>query len=614
MPPRRVEHAVYVALAIAGVIPTLMSPGHVVGDGVDAFGTHWFYWWIRQCIQHFGDPSHTSLFFYPFGKDIFAHTGNNFVDAVLAAPLAWIFGHTLYSPIWTVIVLLGNVYTFRPLARYLLGDGWAAFAATVLWSINPYVIFEMTAGRPTQAMLWFVASALYYFLRTSRESAWSNPLWFGLAVAATGWTYWFAGFFVVLLLLPLSAWELVESRDRTRLFARWALAVLVCAVIVLPGVYGMTAELGAGKVVGIDETKGSIFEAPTPIGNNVSADLHGIWLMEMYGAPLLFQPAWGLPLLAAFFWPKVTLPGGRARWIVAFLFVLAFAGGTRFRWGELTLLMPQYMVLYRHVPFFDRLWFPYRMASVLFIPASIFIAILVANTRWPRGLLAALVALGLAGQALVGTFPFNHHRASPPELVRSLREHGGAVIFLPMKMQHDGLMWQTEFALPTFGGMGESAPLFRPKDFRRRLNNSLIKSLRGAAITPNQPRTTQPRDRASLEAEGFRWVILRRTLLESELQRQLDTMPERFDKRERIVEVIDGITRVLGAPPVGVDGDAVVWDLRGTLQVPAEWAATPENLDREGWQVAPQTTYEKMLEAVGRTGGVREKTQPTLPK
>lgn len=614
MPPRRVEHAVYLCLALLGVLPTLLNPGHVVGDGVDAYGTHWFYWWIRRCVEHFGDPSHTNLFFFPFGKDIFAHTGNNFVDAVLAVPFAWVFGGTLYSPLWSMVILLGNVYTFRPLARYLLGDTYAAFAATLLWGINPYVHFELTAGRPTQAMLWFLPSVVYYFLRTSREPGWRNPLWFGLAVAVTGWTYWFAGFFVVLLLLPLAAWELLESRDRARMFARWALAVAVCAVIVLPGVYGMVTELDAGKVVGIDTTKGSIFEAPTPIGNNVSADLHGIWLMEMYGAPLFFQPAWGLPLLLAFFWRRVTLPGGRARWIVAFLFVLAFAGGTRFRFGDFTVLMPHYMVLYRHLPFFDRLWFPYRMASVLFIPAALFIGVLCAQIARPRAALAALVALGLAGQALVGTWPFNHHPAAAPDLVRSLREHGGAVIFLPMKMQHDGLMWQTEFELPTFGGMGESAPLFWPANFRKRLNNSLIKSLRGAAITPNQPRNTLPKDRAVLEKEGFRWVILRRTLLDSELQRQLDTTGERFDKTVRIQETIDAISGVVGAKPAGVGGDAVVWDLKNTLVVPAQWAATAENLAATGWEQPAQPVYEKMLELVGRTGGVREKTQPTRPK
>lgn len=614
LPSRRVEVALYVVIAVIGVLPTLLVPGSTVGDGVDAFGTHWFYWWIRTCIEHFGDPSFTNLFFYPSGKDIFAHTGNNFVDAVFAVPLQWIFGHTLYSPVWTILLQLGNVVAFRPLARYVLGETFASFAATLLWMINPFVFFEITAGRPTQAMCWFLPVALLYFLKAAREPGWANGVWLGIAVAVSGWTYWFTGYFLALLMLPLAVWELRVSSERGRVMARWLLGVVVCAALVAPGIYSMLGAVEGGRVVGMDPTEGSIFEAPKAIANNVSADLHGIWLMELYGAPLFFNPAWGLPLLVVPWLRNLPIPGGRARWIVALLFVLSLAGGTMFRWDETTFVMPQYMALYRYLPFFDRLWFPYRMAAVAFIPAAILLGAACSVFARPRWALGALVVVGLAGQLRVGTWPFNHRVARAPAMMADLQNQGGAVLFLPMMIQHDALMWQTEFQLPTFGGMGESAPIFWPKNFRHRVNTSFVRALRGVAITPGQPRTIQKKDRTQLEKDGFRWVVLRRSLLSTELERQLELNPGSFEKATRLQETIDAISEILEAGPVGVGGDAVLWDLEGRYVPKPSWAATPENLADRAWEDVGMPAYERQLEKLGRTGGVRERTEPTQRK
>ncbi|HNH46567.1 MAG TPA: hypothetical protein PKY30_05995, partial [Myxococcota bacterium] len=88
----RTEWLIYGAIAFLGIMPALQHPGSVVGEGADAFGTWWFYDWIRRCVENGWNPSWTPDFYYPLGKGIFAHTGNNFVDAVLSVPFQWIFG------------------------------------------------------------------------------------------------------------------------------------------------------------------------------------------------------------------------------------------------------------------------------------------------------------------------------------------------------------------------------------------------------------------------------------------------------------------------------------------------------------------------------------------
>ncbi len=617
-PSTRTQNAVFVAIALLGVLPALSSPGSTVGDGVDAFGTHWFYWWIRQCIEHFGDPSHTNLFFYPAGKDIFAHTGNNFVDAVFSVPLQWIFGGTLYSPVWIAILQIGNALTFRPLARYVLGAGgkdtFAAFAATVLWQVNPFVLFEITAGRPTQAMVWFLPGAVLYLLRSAREPGLANPVWFGLAMAMSAWTYWYNVYFLMLLLLPLAAWELAGATDRLGVVRRWSVAVVVCIALVAPGLVGMIGAVNDGRVPGIDPTEGSIFTPPAGIANNVSADLHGLWLMEMYGAPLFFQPAWGLPVLILPFLRRLPVPGGRWRWLAGLGLVFLFAGGTMLRFGERAVVMPHYMALYHYLPFFDRLWFPYRMAIVGFIPAALLIGAMTTLVSRPKLLLGVLLGLGLAGQFAVGVWPFNYRHTKAPPMVASLRDLGGGVIFLPMRIQHDGLMWQTEFELPTYGGMGESAAIFWPDSFRKRMNNSFMKALRAATMTPDQPKPALKKDRAQVEREGFRWVILRRSLVESELRRQLQLTPDAFTPEGRLEETIAALTVAIGAGPSGVDGDSVLWDLRGKFEPTADWAPTPENLADSAWEEFGQPVNQERLERFGRTGRAPGPVKPEPPK
>jgi hypothetical protein len=162
--------------------------------------------------------------------------------------------------------------------------------------------------------------------------------------------------------------------------------------------------------------------------------------------------------------------------------------------------------------------------------------------------------------------------------------------------------------------MGESAAIFWPKDFRKRLDNSFIKALRSAAIFPDQPRRALAPDRASIEKEGFRWVILRRSLLEAEVRRLRDVLHQDIDTAVRLQEVMAAISDVIGEPPVGVDGDAVLWDLQQRFVAPAESTPTPAHLADMAWEEDGMPEYERKLLDFGRTGNVRSRTEASVPK
>ncbi len=571
----RSELLVFGLVAAIGVLPAALQPGAVVGDGVDAFGTWWFYDWIRLAVENGGNPSFTRAFFYPLGKDVFTHTGNNFVDAVLSVPLQWALGQR-YSPAWTWVILVGNALTFRPLARMVSGSDERAFAASLLWMVNPFCLFELTAGRPTQAFCWFIPAVPYFLLRLHR-GRW-EAVKLGVAAALVGWTYWFASFFVGALCIPL----LLGRRPP---WQRLLLAGVVAVVLVLPAAFPMASSWEAGLTPGGNAGEQSIFALPGAVANSVGNSLHGLFLMEFYGAPLLTNWTWGAPLLLAFF----ATFRSRWRWWLALALVLVFAVGPALPAGEHPRVNVLYMVVFTYVPFFARLWFPYRFMVAAMVAVCLLVATAMPRRRAPF-LAGVLAVLGLLEQARGGIFPFAWHDVRCPPVLQALSKEGGALMFLPFRIQHDGLAWQTTFRLPTFGGMGESAPVLWPPRFKRQLNLPVVRAMR---TSTERPEPVPPGvDAQPLQKLGYRWVVLRRDLQAEEHER-LPVVPAPSAAVERL-------SLVLGTGPVATGGALVVWDLQGTFEPPPAFA--PTGLDDDGWAPPAVPAWASGLAERGRFG------------
>jgi hypothetical protein len=107
------DAAAAAGLALAAVGPALWAPDRVIGDGVDLYGTVWFYAWIQRCLQTGADPGFTDLMFHPLGKDILAHTGNNFLDAILAAPMIGAVGLQRGITLTIALILWLNAMAMR---------------------------------------------------------------------------------------------------------------------------------------------------------------------------------------------------------------------------------------------------------------------------------------------------------------------------------------------------------------------------------------------------------------------------------------------------------------------------------------------------------------------
>jgi hypothetical protein len=608
-PPRWLEAVVYAVFAVVTIGPALGSPDRLAGDGVDLYGTIWFYWWIADCMRELKDPGWTPLFFYPYGKDIFAHTGNNFVDAVIAAPLQWLLGNPGYYKWWVATVFLGNALAFRALAADQIRSRWAAFAATLLFATNPFVVFELQCGRPTQAFLWWLPLAFLGVLRLDRSYKWAIAT--GVLAALVGWTYWFYGFFFAFAcawLVPYELWT--RRRDGKPLvpyLRNLGIAAGVGALLVAPAVAQMWARRAAGKLPGVKEVSRAWFDLPDGVGNSLSAKLHGYLLTEPEGPRFFQHPAWMLILAAVFlFAPR------RARWVgVIVVGLLICTGPVQTVFGS-DVTFPHYLLLYNAIPFFDRLWFPYRALAICFLGASIGAGLVLERAgeaiaarrpgAWARAGAFGFGMVALSGALLTErfdeTWPMVARDVPLPESYRWMSSQGGAIIDLPRGIAQNFIVHQTRHELPLFGGMGENVSLFWPKGYKERTKNPFISALTRAGRDPTRETTFAKKDRDAIVKQGFKWVLLHRELVDSELNGRARDMPE--DKRDRAPFAIqDRLTQLLG-PPIAVDGPLVVWALTDVAPPPESILPNERTLATRVWERPQPLPYEARLFELGR--------------
>ena len=67
------------------VLPVILS-STVIGEGIDLFGTLWFYWWV-DFIPEVGNED-TPMFFYPIWEGFFCSYGKQFGRCLSLHPIS----------------------------------------------------------------------------------------------------------------------------------------------------------------------------------------------------------------------------------------------------------------------------------------------------------------------------------------------------------------------------------------------------------------------------------------------------------------------------------------------------------------------------------------------
>jgi hypothetical protein len=521
------------------VVRVLASPtGLALGEGhVDGYGTIWHFWWVGA--EH--GWLRTTLLFHPWGKDIFAHNGDNVLDAVLAWPMRAVLGGTLAYNLWILVVLATNAA-----GGWALGGPAGAFVLVA----NPYVLHELQQGRPTQAWLALpaLATALAWRMTRVREA-----IGLGVLVGLTGWQYWYYG---LILGVALAGTAVVACLRRPRAVTLWSLAGVLCAGMVWPAVSAMRAGAGVPGLLALD---GDGPLAPLAL-RTVEGDEQGLYLVQPLagGAGALVDEG-GLR------WVPAVAP-----LLVACVAVLPFARGAPLAWillGGLVALGPAVVVgdrvyaeplgvwLTAHSELLRRWWWPGRAVFLVHLGLAAAVPALL-----QRRILAAIAGIAAAVQlALAGDFPLSAWDARVTSVLTCLRDGPpGAVIDLPYLTNQRNLWFQTVHGRPILGGMLVKKAAFGPPELRalRRDDAWLATLLAVGDMAWDRTSEALPPGREAVEALGYRWVLAQKGRFARPSPRAAGAWVSDWGRGRRHVVAMLG-------EPAGEDEALALWDLRG---------------------------------------------------
>ena len=249
---------------------------------VDAHGTAWFYAFTARALREGSSLAGSELLFFPWGKEVWRHTGGNLVDAALAAPLTTLLGPVAGYGAWVGCVLAANAWGGLRMADALGAPRAWRWTAALAMAWNPYALMELGQGRATQALLVFAALACAALWRLGGESGvatgWRDAAACGAWLALTGLTYWFHGLVLGVCAVVYGCVRVATGADRAAVAGRLAVAALVCAAGVAPFVGPMLRSVGAGEVPGLLALDGTSPLAPLAL-RTVEGDAEGLWIV-----------------------------------------------------------------------------------------------------------------------------------------------------------------------------------------------------------------------------------------------------------------------------------------------------------------------------------------------
>ena len=527
--------AVMLTLATIGGQLSALGRQFLGLEYVDAYGTQWFYWFVEHSLLEGSGPGHTNLFFYPWGKDVFAHTGANVLDAYLAIPFRIIFGNTLGYNLFVIWGLIVSALAFSRLAREFTRDGVAIGVSTVLFTFSPFILFELAEGRPTQALLALPVLFVLFMWRTGLRTGWLSPLLAGLFLALSGYQYWYYAFFGGMICAAHGAVRFIRpaegSGGRWRTLGRHAAIAATSLLLTVPVAYSLVMGQADGEQVpGLLDTDRWSYQASPPITREDTSVGMFLWqpVKRQSGAfvcdvdgteRFLIRASW-VPLVLwisflAWLWRPGRLQRAPTLAIMTMSFLLAI--GPILLLGDHALPNMFYIYLCKALPFMQRLWWPARAFAFFSVFLSIGIAVNLAHLRplglrvqVPAALLAAIIWIAeLAGLGLVPYPMWSDEVPAGYQCLESGEE--GAIIELPYAWTQAHLYYQIRHKRPIMGGMIENNMVFTPPESATfRNENTFVYSLISAAMQEGSQLEWTEEDKQAVHDLGFRYIVVQK--------------------------------------------------------------------------------------------------------
>ena len=268
---------------------------------------------------------------------------------------------------------------------------------------------------------------------------------------------------------------------------------------------------------------------------------------------------------------------GRAGWVCMMLVGYVFTLGPYLKGhdDQPTPIRLPYLFFYDHVPFFDRLWWPGRMALIFLVPLMVLAALHLDRiaARWPRWRMWILAA-GTASTLIDADVrnPFFPIMGREPETYNAdlYEQIDGPIITTPVLGQDPAgrhhLWFQIFHKQPILYGLGAHISAHRPYGYEAYIKaNSLLLAL--AHVSENEQADTwvTKADVDKLIADGFRWAVV-------------DPTTYTFDYAAAYYRNFSQVFYLLWGPPDVVAGYGLAWRVRpiqSTVFIPPMPAAGP---------------------------------------
>jgi hypothetical protein len=511
---------------LAAVLITLYAwtgfPNAVIGGGEqpDWAGTMWAYWWTGHALLSGLNPFDGTYNFFPVGQRPLAMY--NLLDALLAAPLIQLFGPILGFNLFTVFILWSTAMGVSAVVRASGGSHGSGLVAGLAVISSTYMVMELVQGRQSQAMLVFWMLALAGLVTLARgEGSVKTALWTGAATALTFLGYWYAGIFLV---LAAGAYWLAWARRwdvRRGLLA--LLAVAVCLALCAPFLWSLMqayADLpGVQRELDSWMDYGYLGRGEFGLNMVIRGSHWPLWPFEYSSDAEIADRriAYGLLGMAlAGLWMR---PRRLLGWWLVLLWGYVLSLGPYLKWSDgepLPLALP-YLLLYDHLPFFERLWWPDRLDIIVFVALAVLAALHLDawRQRWPdrAGL---LLVLGIG--AVFVDVPWRNRFL--PLMVGKTRpvsrglysQLDGPVLTAPVlggEMARHILWMQVHHEQPTTGGLGEHLPAHRPPGYQEYMDgNELLVMLADVTKSDSRGGRIRPVEVQHLIDDGLRWAVV----------------------------------------------------------------------------------------------------------
>ncbi len=564
-------------------------------------GWMWRFWWMKKMLTEVwtSNVSWKYALWVSAVAGCYPETGNLFDLEVMDWPLELMFGYILHHNVKCLLVL-----TLNGVCGYYLGRQWlrsraSAVACGLVMAISPYCLYEIGIGRVRQAILFPMILYVINLCALWRKPSFAHMVWTGFWGAITSAFYLYYGMASFFFTIIFIGWGMVSSAYG-RISWKRVLLGLMAGVLALIGTFPFVSSYversGRGQhlpemmwgrdFLTLEELTSpnieTVLKQNDPLLNSLQR-FRSDSLPWQYAFMPRYQRClpWVFSLLVLLAWPlsfkRVQVEGKEQDdtcrpselfpWLLGALFFYLLTLGPYIKSGingeyiayETGGIASPYVLLFKYVPAFARLFSPVRMSGMMLICMGVLAGActdkLYTLFRMPRILKVVYVGLvaviALHGLSVCGALPLPVSRIDIPDYYYRLAKLPRCCVAeIPFRTGDSLQYYQIAHEQKLLLGWADGAtpPGFPPGDieyytkriFEGKPQNTFLDFLEALNVHPEDP--------GSFTEEDYRYVVYDSQVYYAIIHERGCYMIDHDRGAEHYQQIIDTMEKNFGLP------------------------------------------------------------------